>query len=265
MRLTISLLLVLSLVACASTPTNVPYPAFIQTDDLPDVFMATLPGVRAKRYSEDYATRIGRYRVDLPADWTGSSGGMPDAALEIFVLAGELMVGDIKLIPGGYAYLPSGSLGFRLASSPGARILYFMSAEHPAGVIRAPILLDGVVSDWEEIAPGQSVRVLRMDPGSGERTWLLRTTSEATLGWQSVSTPREGYLVSGTQSMSECVEGKPRTGNYEPGGYFLRPANAIYGGGDTSVEKETVWFLRESSVGSVATLDACIDTSTDNL
>lgn len=264
MRYPVSLLLVLGLTGCASSPSSVPYPAFIQTDDLSDVFMATLPGVRAKRYAEDYATRTGRYRVDLPADWTGSSGGMPDAALEIYVLAGEMTVGDIKLIPGGYAYLPSGSLGFRLASSSGARVLYFMSAEDPAGVIRAPLILDGVMADWEDVAPGQSIRVLRHDPGSGARTWLLRTTAEATPEWQSVSAAREGYLVSGSQTMSECFEGKESKGSYEPGGYFLRPPNTIYGGGETKVENETIWFLREMSSGTVVVTGACIETSVVN-
>ena len=35
-------LLALLLAACASGPPEVPYPAFIQVDELDDVFMATL-------------------------------------------------------------------------------------------------------------------------------------------------------------------------------------------------------------------------------
>ncbi len=260
MRHALGALLTACLLGCASTPSNMPYPAFIQTDDLPDVFMATLPGVRAKRYAEDYATRTGRYRVDLPAEWTGSSAGTPDAALELFVLAGELVVGDIKLIPGGYAYLPSGSLGFRLSSPQGARILYFMSAEDPTGVIRSPLIMDGVDMDWEDISPGKSTLVLRSDPGSGARTWLLRTTNEAEATWQVSSALREGYLVSGRQTMTECVDGRERSGDYQPGGYFLRPANTIFGGGDTSVDTESIWFLREVSTASVVETGSCIAT-----
>ncbi len=260
MRVALGLFLAAILSGCASTPSNLPYPSFVQTDDLPDVFMATLPGVRAKRYAEDQANRTGRYRVDLPQEWTGSSAGTPDAALELFVIAGELVVGDIKLIPGGYAYLPSGSLGFRLASPSGARILYFMSAEDPTGVIRSPLIMDGVEANWEETAPGQSMIVLRNDPGSGARTWLLRTTSEATPEWEISSTAREGYLVSGVQTMSECFEGNEKTGTYRPGGYFLRPENTIYGGGNTAVESETIWFLREVSAGVVTKTGACIET-----
>ncbi len=233
------------LAACpASTPT-LPYPAFVETDELPDTFMATLPGVRAKRYAEDYASRTGRYRIDLPAEWKGTSGGVPDAALEIYVIAGELMVGDFKLIPGGYAYLPSGGFGFRLSSASGARVLWFMSAEPSSALIRAPIINDGVTADWTELAPGVSVRELRFDPGSGARTWLQRTTSEAAGGWRSLATAREGYLVSGSDTVSECVEGKVRTGTYEPGGYFLRTANAVYGGGKTATETGATWFYRQ--------------------
>ena len=253
--------LFLLLASCASTPPRLPYPAFIQTDDLSDVFMATLPGVRAKRYAEDYATQTGRYRIDVPADWSGTSGGMPQAALELFVLEGELEVGDLKLIPGGYAYLPSGSLGFRLASASGARMLFFMSAEPPSAVIRSPLILDGVEASWQEIAPGVSTRVLRFDPGSGARSWLLRTTAEAAPEWETSSVAREGYLVSGTHTMSECHNGEERTGDYRPGGYFLRPPNTIYGGGDTTVARESVWFLRELSSGSVVETGACIATA----
>ena len=237
------------LTACASTAPAPPYPAFVQTDELPDVFLATLPGVRAKTFAEDYSTRTGRYRVDLPTDWTGSSGGVPDASLEIFVIAGELIVGDVKLIAGGYAYLPAGSLGFRLSSPTGARVLYFLSGVDPTAVIRAPILHDGVDVQWTEEAPGRSVRVLRADPGSGARTWLLKSTSAAEPVWRSVSTSREGYLVSGSETLSECVEGLENTGIYTPGGYFLRSPGAVFGGGESSVAQESVWFLREVSKG----------------
>ncbi|MCJ7591551.1 MAG: hypothetical protein MUO51_09375, partial [Woeseiaceae bacterium] len=42
---------------CASGPPKLPYPAFIQVDELDDIFMASLPGVRAKQLSGDPQTR----------------------------------------------------------------------------------------------------------------------------------------------------------------------------------------------------------------
>ena len=257
LRAALIICLACGLAACpASTPT-VPYPAYVQTDELSDVFLATLPGVRAKRFAEDYSTRTGRYRVDLPTDWTGTSGGVPDASLEIFVLAGELIVGDVKLITGGYAYLPSGSLGFRLSSPAGARVLYILSGPDPTAVIRAPILHDGVAVEWTDEEPGRSVRVLRADPGSGARTWLLKTTPAAAAQWRTSSTSREGYLVSGSESISECVEGKEHAGTYTRGGYFLRSPGAIFGGGESGVSQESVWFLREVSKGAEIVVSDC--------
>ncbi len=256
-KILIASLALLTMTACASSSPRLPYPAFVQTEELPDVFMATLPGVRAKRFSENYAERTGRYRVDLPPEWSGTSGAVAQAALEIFVIDGELTVGDMKLIPGGYAYLPSGGLGFRLASAQGARILYFVSPEDPAALIRAPLLSDGVNPRWESGGTGISTRELRHDPGSGARTWLVRVSPGADHGWRMSDVAREGYMVSGAMTVSECFEGKARTGTYLPGGYFLRPANTLHGGADTAASRETTWFLRELSAGNEITVDAC--------
>ena len=40
-------LLVLTLAGCAGGPPKTPFPAFIQVDELPEVFLASLPGVRS--------------------------------------------------------------------------------------------------------------------------------------------------------------------------------------------------------------------------
>ena len=53
---------------CASGPPQLPYPAFVQVDELNDIFMASLPGVRAKQLSGDPQTRRTSNRVDLPKD-----------------------------------------------------------------------------------------------------------------------------------------------------------------------------------------------------
>ena len=45
------------LAGCASKAPELPYPAFIQVDELDDIFMASLPGVRAKQLAGDPRTR----------------------------------------------------------------------------------------------------------------------------------------------------------------------------------------------------------------
>jgi hypothetical protein len=123
-RIAVITTLVALLAACASGPPAVPYPAFVQVDDLEDIFMASLPGIRAKQLAGDSQTRRTSNRIDLPADWQGTSGGVPGRSMEIFVLEGLLSIADITLPPGGYAFLPAGSLGFNMTTEQGARILY---------------------------------------------------------------------------------------------------------------------------------------------
>ena len=57
--------------------------------------------------------------------------------------------------------------------------------------------------------------------------------------------------------MSECFEGRARTGSYATGGYFVRPGGTTWGGGDTAVPREAVWFLREMSAGREAVVGSC--------
>lgn len=244
-------LLVLVVAGCAGGPPKVPFPAFIQTDELPDVFLASLPGVRAKQLAGDPKTRRTSNRIDLPAAWQGTSGGVPGRSLEIFVVAGALRLADIELRAGGYAFLPSGSLGFNLKTDDGARILYFVNDADPEAVIRSPIIIDSGLLDWQPaVAAGVSTKELRKDPGSGAMTWLMRIEAGASPPWTASSALREGYLLAGEYQHSECIGGEERTGQYSPGGYFYRPAGTINGGPLSGGPLDAVWLLRETQEGT---------------
>jgi hypothetical protein len=237
---------------CASAPDAPAYPSFVISEELPDLFLATLPGVRAKEFSGDARTRSVSNRIDLPESWTGTTGGAPGKALEIFVLAGELKLADISLTKGGYAYVPPGSLGFNMQTDEGARVLYFLSDFDSDAVIGTPLILDSALVEWK---PTDSVGVfskeLRFDPGNKERTWLLRYEPGAQTPWQSSSAMLEGYLISGQFQDSECVPGGPYTDIYLPGGYFRRPADTVHGGPDANALTESIWFLRERRESSI--------------
>ena len=115
MTKTVFLLGVITLLAaCSSGPPKVPYPAFVEVDELEDMFMASLPGIRGKQLAGDPQTRRTSNRIDLPPGWTGTSGGVPGRSTEMFVLEGSLTIADIELPPGGYVFLPAGSLGFNI-------------------------------------------------------------------------------------------------------------------------------------------------------
>ena len=233
---------------CASGPSSPPYPAFVVSDELPDMFMASLPGIRAKQFNGNAETRATSSRIDLPADWSGTTGASPGKALEVFVLDGELRLADMTLRRGGYAFLPPGSLGFNLHTDNGARILYFLDDLAGNAMIRTPMILDSGLVEWQATDTiGVLSKDLRVDPGSGARTWLLRIEPGAQLPWQSTSVVREGYLVAGQFQDSECVDGEPYTEIYTAGGYFNRPADVVSGGPAASALTESVWLLRESS------------------
>ena len=244
--------------ACASAPPQVPYPVFIQVDDAPNVFLASMPGVRAKLLGGDLQTRRTSNRIDLPAAWQGTSGGEPGRSMEIFVLQGRITLADIDLGPGGYVFLPAGSLGFNISADDGARILYFVNDADPESVIRAPIIIDAGLLEWQpDLVPGVWTRELRRDPGNGSATWLMRIDAGTELPWEKSATPREGYLVEGNYQHSECIGGEVVTGQYTAGGYFYRPANAINGGPLSGGTDDAVWFLRESAEGGNEIVRAC--------
>ena len=244
---------------CNTGPPAVPYPAFVSVDELPDMFIAGLPGVRAKPLAGAIGdTAGGGFRIDLPSTWQGTSGASPDKTLEIFVIEGELSVADIKLKRGGYAYLPPGTLGFKLKSATGARILYFLDDIDPNAVIRTPLILESGLLEWEETGnEGLATKELRADPGTGARTWLLRIEPDAEIGWRSSTAIREGYFLTGSYTHTECVAGESATDIYGPGGYVYRPSNSISGGPESAATTTSVWFFRELSDSTEITHDKC--------
>lgn len=245
-RLTGGFFLLLLLGGCASGVPRLPYPAFQPVSGLPEVFLAELPGTRARLLSADAATRDGFYRVDLPAAWRGSSGASPGKSMELFVLAGRLSLGrEFELGPGGYAYLPSGSLGFNLDANDGVRVLIRLQRSDADAVIRTPIILDSGLMAWTELLPGVEEKELRFDPGSRERTTLRRFSVGRGLPWFVSLSATEGYLVSGDMTLAECVGGEARSGPYPADSYVSRPADVPWGGPDAEVAATAVWFMHQ--------------------
>lgn len=252
------------LAGCANAPRNVPYPAFVQVEELDGAFHAGLPGTRAKGLSGDL--RTGRFSalLLLPEQWRWNTGAAPGKSVEIFVLAGAVMLGDLELRPGNYAWLPAGSTGLSMSSSGGAQLLYFLDDAAPDAVIQTPLFMSREVVPWQPLTEdamdaGLQVKELRHDPGSGQRTFLLKIEPGATQRWQKSSVKAEGFLVSGNYRHSECINGKAITGGYTPGGYFERPAGVVNGGplavADSS--EGAIWFIRTNSRGEVTTVDEC--------
>jgi quercetin dioxygenase-like cupin family protein len=255
-------LLVLLLTACASSAPNVPYPAFVQADDLEDVFLAGMPGILAKQFAGDPRSRRSSNRLQLPAGWKGSTGASPGKSVELFVVTGEITLGKMVMKAGSYAYIPPGFTGSSIETESGAFVLYFLDDPNPDAVIQTPLLMDSNVLDWQlaSDAPedfGFSVKELRMDPGSGVRVSLLRIEPGATQLWRQASKTEEGYLLSGHYRHSECVNGEVLTHDYLPGGYFARPGGAVHGGPESMAISSSVWYLRRLGKSDVQTVPPC--------
>ena len=253
--------------ACASRPPAVPYPAFIQAAELPDIFVAGLPGIRAKRFAGNSETRRSSSLLTLPPDWSFSTGGAPNKSVEIYVLSGTVNLGEFALAPGGYAYVPDGSTGVPLQTTGGARLLYFLDDANPAAVIQTPIISNEAIVPWRPLSEdindmGLSIKELRLDPGSGARTWLLRIDPGATRSWQSLSVIEEGFMLEGSYTHSECVGGEAATGTYLPGGYYHRAAGAVNGGPDSVALTSSVWLIRTLSAGETTEHAACVASAT---
>lgn len=256
------LVLLLSVSGCGLAPTKVPYPAFIQSEELEDVFLVGLPGVRAKQFGGDARSLRSSNRLLIPENWDFSTGAVPDKSVEIFVLAGQIELGDLTLGPGGYAYLPSGSMGTSMRSRTGAELLYFLDDVDASAVIQTPLISGIDPIRWRSLSDdpddfGLSVLELRSDPGSGARTWLLKIDPVAAQPWQRFSADVEGFLVSGQYQHSECVSGEPATGTYKPGGYFLRPADAVHAGPEAKSIEPSIWYLRTLRAGEREIVGEC--------
>lgn len=254
--------LVLLITGCASSAPNVPYPAFIQADDLPDVYLAGLPGIQAKQFAGDPQSRRTSNRLLLPADWKGSTGAAPGKSVELFVVTGEISLGTMTMKAGSYAYIPPGFTGSSIGTTAGAVVLYFLDDPNPSAVIETPLLLDSNLLDWQPASDepedfGFSVKELRMDPGSGVRISLLRIDPGAMQLWRQAAATEEGYLLSGNYRHSECVDGEVITFDYQPGGYFARPGGAVHGGPEASAISSSVWYLRRMGKGEVQSVPAC--------
>jgi hypothetical protein len=136
--------------------------------------------------------------------------------------------------------------------------LYFLDDIEPNAVIRTPLILESGLIDWEDTeTEGVAVKELRADPGSGARTWLQRIEPGAKIPWQSSTANREGYLVVGNYTHSECVGTEVATDVYYPGGYVYRPAHSINGGPESFAATTSIWFFRELTDGEDVTHERC--------
>ena len=222
-----------------------PHIEFVQAQMMPWLPIgpgATRPGVEYKILSRDPGTGACSVLMRYPEGWRREGEEHITATEEIYVLDGELIIGDVSYGADCYAYLPAGWVHSNMSAPAGAVVLAFYDAEPnpkagqpqtPADVASAIERIDAAAMPWDMTLNdphlahlGISRKNLRTDPLTGERTFLSLILPH--------SAPPGGR---GPQELHPCVEESyvlsgaiagPHGVMY-PGAYFWRPPGIPHG------------------------------------
>ncbi len=205
------------------------------------------PGTQLRRLASDPDNGGFTGLVDLPAGYDGGSAISCNTAMRLFVIDGELRMGEHRLGPGGFCYHPAGSAHGRWRSPHGARVfsVFLEAPEFPAeqGDAGSPdpaavAALDSWAMNWhnpldacdptESFRPGIFVKILHVDPDTQASTHLAGLMP----GWYA-----EGMEEHPICEENYCLQGDVRIGEVGEetgytmvvGSYMCRPAGIIHG------------------------------------
>lgn len=222
-----------------------PHIEFIQAQVLPWTPQgpaSARPGTEMKTLSRDAETGAASMIVRYPAGWRMGEARALACDEELFVLKGAFAVNGVTYRKGDYAYLPAGFARRDMASPEGADVLVFFegasrkveanaAASDPTRLIEktpSEEMAWGHPSDPTVAAAAKDAgrKVLREDPITKERTWLLKfgadDPAQTTHGHiERHPVVEELFLLSGEISMT-C-------GVLKPGAYFWRPPHIPHG------------------------------------
>jgi quercetin dioxygenase-like cupin family protein len=195
-------------------------------DVAPDAVPAgPFAGLERRLLSQDDETGASTALVSIPAGREIVLGGS-DRPSELFVLSGEGELASRVIRAGTYAYVPSESPGGTLALA--AEALVLVMAEAASRARGEVLVVDTEELRWEErsiaaVPPGLTIKRLRVDEETGERTWLAACVP----GWcedraEIHPTVEEAFLIRGDTLLGE-------RGEMSPGCYFWRPPLVRHG------------------------------------
>lgn len=197
------------------------------------------PGVTMRMLSLDDETGAASTMLRYPPGFHLATPPALAADEEIFVIEGDLSIGDIHLGPHGYAFLPQGMERGAMTSAKGAVTLsLFSAAPEPGGAAGYRPDKRIAIPDTRSIGAATGPRkhmnsegfdhsgtvhkLLRKDPDTGEMSWLIGLLP----GWatsQAETHPiaEEEFSLGGDIHMP--------TGVMRSGGYFFRPPGIQHG------------------------------------
>jgi mannose-6-phosphate isomerase-like protein (cupin superfamily) len=224
-----------------------PHLEFVQTQTLPWQAAGAdhvRPGTQVKTLSEDGDSGARTELLRYPAGWRLDRPHHLACDEEFYVLAGSLAVGSVTYGEGDYGYLPAGMPRPDMHSAAGASVLTFFESrprnvlgDEPGEAYDPARLIARVASrtmPWS--APGDPVvaaaandcgrKLLREDPATGERTWILKMGPDDPRTFTAMRTEihpvvEETFVLDGEISMT-C-------GVLKRGAYFWRPPGIEHG------------------------------------
>jgi hypothetical protein len=206
-----------------------PHIEFINSHEVePTSGRAPFVGANERRLSEDDET--GAY-TSLMRFWRGWRGDLGPVLrpIELFGLRGEMRLGSDRLGAGCYVYLESGLTSVVLAADEDALALVMVEDERAAGPSGTWEILDTEQMDYEnsgfdgQIPPGLVIKKLRIDPETGDWTWMAASAPNRITPIAEIhSTVEEAFLIRGDCLLGEC-------GEMVPGCYFWRPGMIEHG------------------------------------
>lgn len=220
-----------------------PHIEFLQSQVLPWFTLpgtAARPGADCKILSRDAEAGAVSVILRYPAGFAIDRPHRLDSDEEFFVLKGEVSIGDTVYGEGAYAFLPKDFPRGPMRVSKGADVLTFFPHKHDnhfdggAGYDKRKLVekVDTKTATWDVagvdpkvVGSGLAKLVLRLDPDSGERTWILRMgASSPDLKAAPLETHpfvEEMLLLDGAISMPWGV--------LRQGAYFWRPGGIQHG------------------------------------
>jgi hypothetical protein len=204
-----------------------PHIEFVQVADRVPVRLgdgAFAGGLRSL-LSEDADTGAWTGLLGLEEGWEGNLGGL-GRPVEFFVLRGRLSIGGRQLATGHYGYVPA-TQAAPLAAQDGAVVLVMVE---PPGEGNGPSqFVDTLTVPYRpsgrhvDIPPGIVNKRLRVDPSTGDETWLAAVVPEWTESRAEIHpTVEECFMIRG----DILLGGRGAMG---PGCYFWRPPMVRHG------------------------------------
>lgn len=231
-----------------------PHSEFIRAADVAETAAPPpFAGVRERRLSSDGETGAWTGLVTLPAGGRWELGGSA-RPVELFWLRGEATLGGAgaadRLGPGCYVYLESGLAAAPVAVAAGGEdglALVMVEDERAPGPSGAWEVVDTELMNYAlsgfdgQIPPGLVIKKLRVDPESGDWTWVAAGAPNRVTPLAEIhSTIEEAFLIRG-----DCLLGE--RGEMTPGSYFWRPGLVRHG--PMASRNGTLFFFRTKRGG----------------